>query len=337
MNPKEVRLRKDLEKRNKDLKTLNDTILERVRILNHKVNRVTKKLDKNDKEQVKIASQKIDKLNKDYKTIQDKLEQAQNNQKEIEEFIKNINITPSQETLPKIDIHISSRKEEEAGVKIGNLNSRLIKYEDGKDYLVIGGNILSTEGIGEDEHLLIFMEVYDRNMKQITKDTTEFLNTPTPPFLFSVETPIENMKILDMVKIYPEKRNINNQNLNYRIYDDVDNQEESIEETIEENLEENIEENIEENLEENLEEISTKKDIQEIDINTATQEQITQIPNITLIQAKKIIQLRENGEYIKSLNDLAQKLNLKPYEIEEIKPYIKIVKKIPLNSRKLDL
>lgn len=317
MNPKEVRLRKDLEKRNKDLKTLNDTILERVRILNHKVNRVTKKLDKNDKEQVKIASQKIDKLNKDYKTIQDKLEQAQNNQKEIEEFIKNINITQSQETLPKIDIHISSRKEEEAGVKIGNLNSRLIKYEDGKDYLVIGGNILSTEGIGEDERLLIFMEVYDRNMKQITKDTTEFLNTPTPPFLFSVETPIENMKILDMVKIYPEKRNINNQNLNYRIYDDVDNQEE--------------------NIEENIEETPTKKDIQEIDINTATQEQITQIPNITLIQAKKIIQLRENGEYIKSLNDLAQKLNLKPYEIEEIKPYIKIVKKIPLNSRKLDL
>lgn len=318
MNPKEVRLGKELEKINQDLNTLNDTILENVRILNYKIYRVTKQLDDNNAERVKIVSQKIDKLNKDYRTIHDKMEQAQNNQKEINEFIKNINIIPSktQKALPKVDIHVSSRKEEEAGVKLDNLNYRLIKYDDGTDYLVIGGNVLSTDGLYDNERLLIFMEVYDRNMKRITKDTTEFINIPTPPFLFSVETPVENMKILDMVKIYPEKRNMNTQNLNYRIYDD-DNPEETPEEI--------------------PEETPTEKDIPEININTATLKQIAQIPNITLIQAKKIIQLRENGVYIKSLDDLAQKLNLKPYEMEEIKPYIKIFKRIPSNRRKLDL
>lgn len=75
-----------------------------------------------------------------------------------------------------------------------------------------------------------------------------------------------------------------------------------------------------------------------IDINTATEEQLKELPSINIIKAKKIIQLRENGVYIKSLDDLQEKLNLKDYEIEQIRCLIKInVDDSSNNARRLDL
>lgn len=75
-----------------------------------------------------------------------------------------------------------------------------------------------------------------------------------------------------------------------------------------------------------------------IDINTATDEQLRALPSINIIRAKKIIQLRESGVYIKSFDDLREKLNLKDYELEQLRPLVKInVENTPNNARRLDL
>lgn len=75
-----------------------------------------------------------------------------------------------------------------------------------------------------------------------------------------------------------------------------------------------------------------------IDINTATEEQLKELPSINIIKAKKIIQLRDAGVYIKSFDDLQEKLNLKDYELEQIRPLVKINIIDTSNSgRRLDL
>ena len=63
--------------------------------------------------------------------------------------------------------------------------------------------------------------------------------------------------------------------------------------------------------------IEIKKD--KIDINMATQEELSSLNALNLIQSKKIIQFRNNGRYIKSYDDLRDMLNLKDYQIKQIK------------------
>ena len=75
-----------------------------------------------------------------------------------------------------------------------------------------------------------------------------------------------------------------------------------------------------------------------IDINTATEQQLKELPSINIIKAKKIIQLRKAGVYIKPFDDLQEKLNLKDYELEQIRPLVKINIIDTSNSRRrLDL
>ena len=75
-----------------------------------------------------------------------------------------------------------------------------------------------------------------------------------------------------------------------------------------------------------------------IDINTASEKELAQIPGLTIIQAKKIIQLRQAGFYIKSFEDLSKKLNLNTSQIEVIKNEV-IIKETPrkINRRRLDI
>lgn len=61
-----------------------------------------------------------------------------------------------------------------------------------------------------------------------------------------------------------------------------------------------------------------------ININTASVDEIKTLPNINLIQAKKIIQMREDGNYVESFDDLADKINLKPYQLSEIRNLVVI-------------
>ncbi|WP_323735861.1 helix-hairpin-helix domain-containing protein [Methanosphaera sp. ISO3-F5] len=56
-----------------------------------------------------------------------------------------------------------------------------------------------------------------------------------------------------------------------------------------------------------------------IDINSADLDELTNIPSINLIKAKKIINLRNENNYIKSYDDLKEKLNLNPEQINQIK------------------
>ena len=55
------------------------------------------------------------------------------------------------------------------------------------------------------------------------------------------------------------------------------------------------------------------------DLNTASLDDLTQLPGINLIKAKKIIQFRNEGNYIKSYDDLGVKLSLTDKQIEQIK------------------
>lgn len=68
------------------------------------------------------------------------------------------------------------------------------------------------------------------------------------------------------------------------------------------------------------------KNIKKIDINTAGIDDIKKLPGITIISAKKLIQYRENGNYVKSMYDLGEKLNLKDYQLEQLRPYVLISK-----------
>lgn len=78
-------------------------------------------------------------------------------------------------------------------------------------------------------------------------------------------------------------------------------------------------------------------EVKAIDINKASAEEISQLPCITIIQAKKIIQLRQSGRTIKSIDELKDVLELKDYQIEQIKKYIILSDNAAKNQRKLDL
>lgn len=69
---------------------------------------------------------------------------------------------------------------------------------------------------------------------------------------------------------------------------------------------------------------SDNNQTKKININTASADEIKTLPNINLIQAKKIIQMREDGNYVESFDDLANKLNLKPYQLSEIRNLVVI-------------
>ncbi|MBQ6220335.1 MAG: helix-hairpin-helix domain-containing protein [Methanosphaera sp.] len=67
--------------------------------------------------------------------------------------------------------------------------------------------------------------------------------------------------------------------------------------------------------------IEKKQEIKKvkIDINTASQDELAKLSAINLIKAKKIIQLRESNRYIKSFDDLKRSIDLKDYQVEQLK------------------
>lgn len=85
--------------------------------------------------------------------------------------------------------------------------------------------------------------------------------------------------------------------------------------------------------------ITTDKNQNKIDINTANIDELSKLPGLNLIKAKKIIDLRQNNKYIYSYEDLQIKLNLNPTQINQIKDVIIISKKKKKNKpgRILDL
>ena len=72
-----------------------------------------------------------------------------------------------------------------------------------------------------------------------------------------------------------------------------------------------------------------------ININTASVNEIEQLPHFNHALAKKLVDIRDLEGKINSFNDLAKKLNLNEKEIEELKPHIIISEEF--SSRKLDL
>lgn len=87
--------------------------------------------------------------------------------------------------------------------------------------------------------------------------------------------------------------------------------------------------------EENDKKNEIKEEKNKIDLNSDNQETLSKIPCINIIMAKKIIDLREQGNYIKSYDDLQQKLNLKPEQINQIKETTTISKKENKQNRRI--
>ncbi|RAP54752.1 MAG: hypothetical protein BZ137_00585 [Methanosphaera sp. rholeuAM130] len=77
-----------------------------------------------------------------------------------------------------------------------------------------------------------------------------------------------------------------------------------------------------------------EEDIPTVNINTASIDEIAGIPGMEIQQAQKIIELRNRGESIISLDDLKIKLDLTDSQINRMKDYIIIT---PMNQRRIDL
>lgn len=72
---------------------------------------------------------------------------------------------------------------------------------------------------------------------------------------------------------------------------------------------------------------SPKKDeIKVIDINSDSEYQISELPGIGIVLAKKIVSIREKNGMFNSLEELGEKLELKPHIVERIRPYVKFSK-----------
>lgn len=75
-----------------------------------------------------------------------------------------------------------------------------------------------------------------------------------------------------------------------------------------------------------------------IDINKDSEDKLSLLPGINLILAKKIVKIRSSGYEFHSVEDLAEKLNLKPHIIEKLRPLVVFsnTKKAKLKGRKVD-
>jgi DNA uptake protein ComE-like DNA-binding protein len=78
-----------------------------------------------------------------------------------------------------------------------------------------------------------------------------------------------------------------------------------------------------------------QENISKINLNTASAEEIKNIPILTVEQAQKIIELRSRGETIRSMDDLKQKFNMDDTQIAQLKEYI-IIKDVG-QSRRIDM
>ena len=92
--------------------------------------------------------------------------------------------------------------------------------------------------------------------------------------------------------------------------------------------------------EEDLKKDEQEETIEKIDINKASKDELTKLPGINIVLANKIIQMRQSGNYIQSSDDLKEKLNLKDYQINQLKDYIiieAVKSKQMLYGRQLDI
>ncbi|KKK39991.1 hypothetical protein WQ57_01605 [Mesobacillus campisalis] len=61
-----------------------------------------------------------------------------------------------------------------------------------------------------------------------------------------------------------------------------------------------------------------------VDLNSASEKEISEIPHIGVILAKKIVSIRESTGGFATIEQFSDQLNLKPHIIEKIRPYIKV-------------
>ena len=73
-----------------------------------------------------------------------------------------------------------------------------------------------------------------------------------------------------------------------------------------------------------------------IDVNNASEETLSELPGVSLILAKKVVQLRNSGVYFESAEDFGEALGLKPHIITRIKPLIVVTphKETPMHKRR---
>lgn len=144
-------------------------------------------------------------------------------------------------------------------------------------------------------------------------------NAIRPYLRFDDYTQPERPTYNDRINYRQEREELNNQ-IDNEINNVFDRNTDKPDEKVEPHHEEPIQENV------------------VIDINAASDNELKKLPGINLIKAKKIVQLRDSGVYINSIDDLQQKLNLKDYEVNQLKSHITISKHETENKgRRLDL
>ena len=121
-------------------------------------------------------------------------------------------------------------------------------------------------------------------------------------------------KIKEICKITPIKNLAYDDNK-----EDLENKDIKILHDFPKNDKELIKENEEKIIDKNEVIIQKNEYLNKIDINNAQLEELTNIHSINLIKAKKIIELRNEGNMIKSYDDLKEKLNLSSNQIQQIK------------------
>ncbi|WP_323735851.1 helix-hairpin-helix domain-containing protein [Methanosphaera sp. ISO3-F5] len=110
---------------------------------------------------------------------------------------------------------------------------------------------------------------------------------------------------------------------------------ESFQQTIHKDTETN--DSFEKSIQQKEDKQDSMESIEKIDINKASIEELNKLPTINLIQAKKIIELRNEGKYIKSFEDLSKKINLSTNQINQIQDKVVISEIKVVKQRVVDL
>ena len=136
------------------------------------------------------------------------------------------------------------------------------------------------------------------------------------------------------------KSQYSNNNLREKIFAEYNvngNVNSTFNDTAKENAEYDVKNIIDEAISDNEQEKNLDLDL--VDINKDSENKLSELPGINSILAKRIAELRSSGYEFNSVEDLAQKLDLKPHVMENLRSLVKFspIKRKEHRGRKVDV
>ena len=305
------------------LKQLDNTLKEYVATITNNITLINNIIDKNDlfgvSKEITELYKRTDDLSKTYKQLDEKVIKSLAKQEQIlnvmgnsKNFQKPSKLKTQLKKSKYVAVKINSERAKRSGVTLHDFKIKKTKTRQG-NFFIIDGNVFTKDC--KELDINVFFEIYDKNGELVDKDY-DFISVSRENPLQEVSRSfdVKDLDSIKVVNVYPE---INN---NQNIFDyqsvDLDNSR-------------------------NRKETQPTKSIPTesfslVNINTAGVNELSKLPGINMILAKKLIQLRQDGYIVTSLNDLGQKLNLKEFELEQLEPYITI-EQDTRKSRTLDI